>query len=126
VWYQHRGETLGLAMSRSLGDAIVHKCGVSAEPEVLEHVVDDLDEFVIIATDGVWDVVDNAHAVQMVQNIISKYASSSGSSGGGGGGGGGWSPLEASHCVTKFARSRWEKLSPMIDDITCIVVKLVR
>ena len=39
VWYQHRGETLGLAMSRSLGDAIVHKCGVSAEPEVLEHQV---------------------------------------------------------------------------------------
>lgn len=39
VWYQHRGETLGLAMSRSLGDAIVHKCGVSAEPEILEHQV---------------------------------------------------------------------------------------
>jgi len=48
---------------------------------------------------------------------------------GGGGGAGGvsaWSPLEASHCITKFARSRWEKLSPMIDDITCIVVKLGR
>jgi len=72
VWYQHRGETLGLAMSRSLGDAIVHKCGVSAEPEVLEHQVDEMDEFIIIATDGVWDVVDNAHAAQMVQNIISK------------------------------------------------------
>jgi len=70
--YQHRGETLGLAMSRSLGDAIVHKCGVSAEPEVLEHQVDEMDEFIIIATDGVWDVVDNAHAAQMVQNVISK------------------------------------------------------
>jgi hypothetical protein len=30
VWYQSRGETLGLAMSRSLGDTIVHRSGVSA------------------------------------------------------------------------------------------------
>lgn len=112
VWYQHRGETLGLAMSRSLGDAIVHKCGVSAEPEVLEHLIDDYDEFAILATDGVWDVVDNNHAVQMVHNFAVRSR--------------GWSPLEAASCICKFARSRWEKLSPMIDDITCIVVKIKR
>lgn len=39
--------------------------------------VDESDEFLIIATDGVWDVVDNNHAVQMVQNLILKSASSS-------------------------------------------------
>lgn len=110
VWYQHRGETLGLAMSRSLGDAIVHKVGVTAEPELIEHPIDDADEFLIIATDGVWDVVDNNHAVQMVHNFAMRSAN--------------WSPAEAANCVCKFARSRWEKLSPMIDDITCIVVKL--
>ena len=81
--------------------------------------VDESDEFVIIATDGVWDVVDNNHAVQMVQNLMAKAAAASSSSSG-------WSPLEASHVVAKFARSRWEKLSPMIDDITCIVIKLGR
>ena len=80
--------------------------------------MDESDEFVIIATDGVWDVVDNNHAVQMVQNLLAKSSASSSSSG--------WSPLEASHTVAKFARSRWEKLSPMIDDITCIVIKLGR
>jgi serine/threonine protein phosphatase PrpC len=110
VWYQHRGETLGLAMSRSLGDSIVHKSGVSAEPEILEHQVDDFDEFMIIATDGVWDVMDNNQAVQMVSNFITKAAN--------------WSSLEASTAIAKFARSRWEKLSPMADDITCVVVKL--
>lgn len=110
VWYQHRGETLGLAMSRSLGDSIVHKSGVSAEPEILEHQVDDFDEFMIIATDGVWDVMDNNQAVQMVSNYITKASN--------------WSSLEASTAIAKFARSRWEKLSPMADDITCIVVKL--
>lgn len=112
VWYQHRGETLGLAMSRSLGDAIVHKLGVSCEPEAIEHTIDEMDEFVILATDGVWDVVDNNHAVQMVHNYSIRSAN--------------WNPLEAASSVCKFARSRWEKLSPMIDDITCIVIKLQR
>lgn len=112
VWYQHRGETLGLAMSRSLGDSIVHKFGVACEPEAIEHILDDMDEFIILATDGVWDVVDNNHAVQMVHNFSMRSPS--------------WNPLEAASCVVKFARSRWEKLSPMIDDITCIVVKVHR
>lgn len=112
VWYQHRGETLGLAMSRSLGDSIVHKSGVSAEPECLDRVIDDYDEFFILATDGVWDVVDNSYAVQLVQSFAAKSAN--------------WNPLEAANSICRFARSRWEKLSPMIDDITCIVVKVHR
>ncbi len=110
VWYQNKGETLGLAMSRSLGDTIVHRSGVSAEPETLEHIVDEYDEFMIIATDGVWDVIDNNQAVQMVQNYSSKSSK--------------WNPIDASNTICKFARSRWEKLSPMVDDITCIVVRL--
>jgi serine/threonine protein phosphatase PrpC len=112
VWYQNKGETLGLAMSRSLGDTIVHRSGVSAEPETLEHIVDEYDEFMVIATDGVWDVIDNNQAVQMVQNFSSKSSK--------------WNPIDASNTICKFARSRWEKLSPMVDDITCIVIKLQR
>jgi serine/threonine protein phosphatase PrpC len=112
VWYQYRGDTLGLAMSRSLGDTIVHRSGVSAEPEVMEFVVEDYDEFMIIATDGVWDVVDNNQAVQIVQSFAAKSGSAN------------WSPLEAAMWVCKFARGRWEKLSPMVDDITCLVIKL--
>ena len=101
---------MGLAMSRSLGDAIAHKSGVSAEPEIFDHTIDEYDEFLIVATDGVWDVIDNNQAVQMVQNVASKSQQ--------------WSPLEAASNVCKFARSRWEKLAPMVDDITCMVVKL--
>ena len=82
------------------------------EPETLEHIVDEFDEFMIIATDGVWDVIDNNQAVQMVQNFVSKSSH--------------WSTLDASNTITKFARSRWEKLSPMVDDITAIVVCLKR
>ena len=42
--------------------SIAHKSGVSAEPEILDHTLDEYDEFMIIATDGVWDVVDNNQA----------------------------------------------------------------
>lgn len=110
VWYQFRGDTLGLAMSRSLGDAVVHRCGVSAEPETIDHTIADGDEFLILATDGIWDVVDNNQAVQVVQNFSSKSPQ--------------WNPMEAASWLSKFARSRWEKMSPMVDDITCIVVKI--
>ena len=79
VWYQNRGETLGLAMSRSLGDSVVHRCGVSAEPETFEHTVGPLDEFLIIATDGVWDVLDNNLACQIVSAAISAAAVASNS-----------------------------------------------
>lgn len=112
VWYQHRGETLGLAMSRSLGDVLVHQFGVTHEPELTEHKINkDEDLFIILATDGVWDVIDNFQAVQIVYSFVSRNPND-------------WNPSEASSNLTKFARSRWEKASPMIDDITCIVVKL--
>lgn len=112
VWYQFRGETLGLAMSRSLGDTVAHRVGVSHDPEVIEHDISENDEFIIIATDGVWDVLDNIHAVHIVNNCIAKAGQNS------------WNPLDASNAITRLARSKWEKMSPMIDDITCIVVKL--
>lgn len=35
---------MGLAMSRSLGDDIAHKAGVSSEPEVMEHEIDANDQ----------------------------------------------------------------------------------
>ena len=110
VWYSHRGETLGLAMSRSLGDTVVHKCGVSAEPDLMEHKLDEYDEFFVLATDGVWDVIDSNQAVQIIASYASKNPN--------------WSAVEASNILTKTARGRWEKMSPMIDDITALVVKL--
>jgi serine/threonine protein phosphatase PrpC len=128
VWYQYKGDTLGLAMSRSLGDSVVHRFGVSAEPEITEYHLTEMDEFVILASDGIWDVVDNNQAIQVIQNFITKGSAGGGGSGdrggGGGGGGGGWDQLEAAVWLTKFARARWEKMSAMIDDITCVVMKI--
>ena len=139
VWYQNRvGETLGLAMSRSLGDAVAHKCGVSAEPEIFEHTVDTSDEFVIVATDGVFDVLDNQQVVQIAFNAMTaaapgnnnnnktKGARALGSPNGTGTVPASNWPLEAANNICRFARSKWERLSPMVDDITCIVITLKR
>lgn len=45
----------GLAMSRALGDAIANAVGVSPEPDVSIIKIDSQDEFVILASDGVWE-----------------------------------------------------------------------
>lgn len=112
VWYSTRGETMGLAMSRSLGDAIVHTIGVSAEPEITDHEISDVDDFIIMGTDGVWDVIDNDQAVEIVAQVIKKSQ------------GQGWDAAEAAGLITRSARKRWSQLSSMIDDITCLVIKL--
>ena len=98
VWYQNRGETLGLAMSRSIGDSVVHRCGVSSEPETFEHIVDSTDEFLIIATDGVWDVLDNNLACQIVATAMTTSSVTASTGLGAAAGVISW-PLEASNNI---------------------------
>lgn len=43
----------------------MHTMGVSAEPEMSEHSCDAQDCFLILATDGIWDVIESAQAVQV-------------------------------------------------------------
>jgi serine/threonine protein phosphatase PrpC len=117
VWYTTRGETMGLAMSRSLGDCIVHTMGVSAEPEMSEHVCDSNDLFLIIATDGIWDVIESAQAVQLVAQHLARATAQ-------GGPAAPWDVSDAATVLATTARRRWESLSPMVDDITAIVVDL--
>ncbi|CBN78332.1 Protein phosphatase 2C containing protein [Ectocarpus siliculosus] len=112
VWYRCRGEIMGLAMSRSLGDDIAHQAGVSSEPEVKEHQIDANDQFLILATDGVWDVTEIGQAVQIVQGYASRCRGNS------------WDPQGAASLLAHSARKRWEGLSAVVDDITALVVRL--
>merc|ERR1719401_757455 len=63
---------IGLAVSRSLGDKDFKGPDlVSAEPDVTVHEVDwDEDEFVILASDGIWDVITDKDAVRTVQKCL--------------------------------------------------------
>lgn len=59
-----------LAVSRALGDKALHPY-VSFEPEIRQKKLDHDDEFLIIACDGVWDVVTNQEAVDIVKQVLS-------------------------------------------------------
>lgn len=57
-----------LAVSRAIGDLAL-KPWVSARPHTSSLLLDDDDEFVIIACDGVWDVVKDQVAVDLIRHI---------------------------------------------------------
>jgi serine/threonine protein phosphatase PrpC len=52
-----------------LGDLHGHKVGISSDPETEVWEIEPNDVFVVIGSDGVWDVVSSAEAV----GFISKY-----------------------------------------------------
>lgn len=54
----------GLAMSRSLGDLTAHALGVTAQPSIFEHVVQDEDLLLVLATDGLWEYFSSDEVAQ--------------------------------------------------------------
>mmetsp|Transcript_1675 Transcript_1675/g.3537 ORF Transcript_1675/g.3537 Transcript_1675/m.3537 type:complete len:554 (-) Transcript_1675:795-2456(-) len=56
-WGRWRVEGV-LAVSRSIGDARL-KPFVTAEPDIVEHTIEDDDMFLVIASDGVWDTMSS-------------------------------------------------------------------
>lgn len=59
-----------LAVSRAFGDKPLKKF-VIANPYVQEEVLNFDDEFLILASDGIWDVLTNQDAVTLVKDIAS-------------------------------------------------------
>ncbi|KAJ7554712.1 hypothetical protein O6H91_05G006000 [Diphasiastrum complanatum] len=57
-----------LAVSRAFGDRLLKKY-ISADPEIQEEMIKDDMEFLVLASDGLWDVVSNQAAVTLVQSI---------------------------------------------------------
>jgi protein phosphatase 1L len=57
-----------LAVSRAFGDRLL-KQYVVADPEIQEEKIDNSLEFLILASDGLWDVVTNEEAVAMTKPI---------------------------------------------------------
>ncbi len=45
----------GLAMTRSFGDGMAARVGVSAIPELGEIELTPFDKFIVLASDGVWE-----------------------------------------------------------------------
>eukprot|EP00884_Botryococcus_braunii_P021968 jgi/Botrbrau1/8455/Bobra.0237s0072.1 len=101
----------GLAMSRSLGDLQAHAVGVNSLPSSFYHVVEDSDAFLVLATDGVWDVMEPEEVVDFVHYFSRKPS-------------GGLSPAQA---LTLEALSRWKgrpRMPSKIDDIAAVIIPL--
>ncbi|OAY44000.1 probable protein phosphatase 2C 34 [Manihot esculenta] len=61
-------ESPGLAMSRAFGDYCIKDFGLISVPEVTQRHITSKDQFVVLATDGVWDVISNQEAVEIVSS----------------------------------------------------------
>ncbi|XP_002516975.2 probable protein phosphatase 2C 34 isoform X2 [Ricinus communis] len=67
VWMPD-GKRPGLALSRAFGDYCVKDFGLISIPDVTQRSITSRDQFVILATDGLWDVISNQEAVQIVSS----------------------------------------------------------
>lgn len=101
VWLL-RQDVPGLAMTRSFGDLIAASVGVVARPEVWYRDIEDDDEIMILASDGVWEFITNQEAVSMIAHCES--------------------PEEACQILVDESTKRWMQEEEVIDDITAMVV----
>ena len=107
MWLDAECTQVGLAMARSLGDHAVGTVGVIAQPVISTHCVQSEDEFMILATDGVWEFISSQEAVDIVGSNIQHGAS------------------KACQVLIETAAKRWKaEEGAYRDDITAIVVKL--
>jgi serine/threonine protein phosphatase PrpC len=91
----------GLAMSRSIGDLVSQTVGVISVPEIIVHKLNpDTDLFIIWASDGVWEFMDNADACAIINKCYITDLK------------------EACNEIVKESTKRWKKEEEVVDDIT--------
>ncbi|XP_041000823.1 probable protein phosphatase 2C 33 [Juglans microcarpa x Juglans regia] len=56
----------GLAMARAFGDVCLKEFGLISVPDISYRRLTKKDEFVVLATDGIWDVLSNKEVVDIV------------------------------------------------------------
>jgi serine/threonine protein phosphatase PrpC len=104
VW--QKGEAYpGIAMSRSIGDFIATKLGVIPEPKFIDEKVDKDTKFIVVASDGIWEFLDNEKVKNMVMPFYEKN-----------------DPSGACKELIKKATEFWNQEDIVVDDITVVVV----
>lgn len=97
----------GLAMSRSIGDLVAESVGVIPEPEFFELTLNESDKFLVLASDGVWEFIDNDECVR----LVAPYWENN-------------DPDGACKKLVDLSVEHWQREDEVIDDITLIVVFL--
>ena len=62
----------GLAMSRSIGDMDAKKVGVIPNPQIVEYIIDKTTKYFILASDGVWEFIDNEECMKFCNSYFLK------------------------------------------------------
>ncbi|KAK1274424.1 putative protein phosphatase 2C 66 [Acorus gramineus] len=71
VWLPNN-DSPGLAMARAFGDFCLKDFGLISVPDISYRHLTEKDEFVVLATDGVWDVLSNKEVVDIVTSAPSR------------------------------------------------------
>jgi len=64
VWEDEEGP--GIAITRTLGDFAAKRVGLISEPEIQYLELTEQDQFIIVASDGVWEVMSSGEAVGFI------------------------------------------------------------
>ena len=113
-----------LKLTRSLGDSPFHKGeAVSAKPGVRHLPLTAAARFVIVASDGIWDHLDNQRAVEVVGSTLEAHEAFSG-------GGGAATAAAAAACdavLDHIAAGQADgSMKPGVDDRSIVVLLLRR
>ncbi|WMV26036.1 hypothetical protein MTR67_019421 [Solanum verrucosum] len=71
VWLPN-SDSPGLAMARAFGDFCLKDFGLISVPEISYRRLTGKDEFIVLATDGIWDVLTNDEVVKIVASASSR------------------------------------------------------
>lgn len=75
VWLPN-SDSPGLAMARAFGDFCLKDFGLISVPEISYRRLTEKDEFIVLATDGIWDVLSNKEVVDIINAAPSRSSAS--------------------------------------------------
>lgn len=80
-----------------------HTIVISLEIDKYELTQDD--KFIIVASDGIWEFLENEQVAEIVWPYFVKH-----------------SPEAAGNALVRAAAQKWKENDTVIDDITCIII----
>ena len=95
----------GLIMSRTIGDFEAKKIGVISDPDIVIKKIDSNVKFVVLGSDGLWDVVKPYDIIRIVRPFFNKGDIDG-----------------ACQTLMKKATQQWAKEKEERDDITFIII----
>mmetsp|Transcript_8057 Transcript_8057/g.23082 ORF Transcript_8057/g.23082 Transcript_8057/m.23082 type:complete len:141 (+) Transcript_8057:1075-1497(+) len=104
----------GLAVSRAFGDLLAKEAGVISTPDVNVHHITHNDHFMVIGSDGVFEVMTNQEVVDIVAKKLESCLNQDGCL------------RDASELVVNEAQRRWNIAQQGVscDDVTAMTILL--